>query len=148
MLEFVLQLAAYYRASVLVPQAVQLPGYLPVQPVDIFQVQGIVGAYVQGFGENPVGNASVAYLSVAEGTYAHDYGHVMLRAELHETAQIPVAAPVELTFVLLVNGPENIGRDHGDASSLDLENLVLPLLRGVAAEMELPEHGNHGPAVD
>ena len=70
-----------------------------------------------------------------------------LAAEFHEMTQVALTGPIELPFDLFMMNPEDVGGDNVHACSLHLEDLILPVLRGVSREMELPHDWEHWLAI-
>ena len=147
MLQFVLYLTADDGAAVLEIKPFQLFANLGIEVFHKFQIRGIVTSHLQRFGEEPVGQSSITYLTMTERTYTHDDRHVVLRAEFNEVSQVALTIPAELAFHLFVKRPEHIRRHHRHSTGLHLHNLLLPLCLRVTHVMELAHHRYHGTAV-
>ena len=139
MLVLVLDLHADDRTAVLVEQTLDLRGNLVIEQTDIKQVEGVIGTDIQRLGKQPVRQAAIAHFPVAERSDADDAPQADLAAQFHESAQVLVSVPVENAFFGFMDIPEHVGRDHIDSSGFHLAQLLLPLLTGIAAVMELAQ---------
>ena len=68
---------------------------------------------------------------MTERADADDHLHGMLLTELQEPAQVALTIPTETALLLLMDIPEHVGGYHTDATSLHLQDFLLPLVCGI-----------------
>ena len=132
---FVLDLHPDDRAAVAPVEAVRLRADRVEERGHLLEVDGVILAFFSG--DHPVGKPAVAHLGVDPWPYAHPDRHPVLLAEFQETPEVALAAPVEFPLLLLVEDPDDVGGDDVDPAGLHLQELGLPLGRGIPGVLEL-----------
>ena len=143
----VFDLDADDRSAVFPEQPVQLRAGLLIPDANRGQVRRVIDPCCALL-QNPVRKPSVPHLGVIPRADPDYQKKPMLRANLREGAQVPLAAPVKLSFDLFVMYPQYIGRDDVHPRCLHLEQFLLPLLARIAAEMEFSHHRKPGLAIE
>ena len=126
----IIKLTGDDRAAIFPLQSLHLGENLPVEQLGIVHEGGVLFTHLASLAEHPVGDATIAHLTVTEGTQAQDDWHIFLLTDFEETSQITLAAPVEDAFLFLNVVPEDIGGEDGHASFFHLSYFVLPLAFG------------------
>ena len=145
---FVVELHGHHGTTVFPLQALHLGENLTVEPFGVCQEDGIFGPHLTAFGEQPVGDAATACLTMAERSYAQYDGQLLLTANLEKLAQTALTTPVEHGFRLLNMIPEHITGDNRYPAILHFPYLISPFGLRYARIMHLTHHGTDSLPID
>lgn len=135
--ELVLDLDGDDRSAPGVVQPVQFGADARVVGLDEFEVGGVVGAGPGTGVLYPLGEPAVAGLAVGPGADPHDGVQSALGDHLQEGPEVPVAVEAEVSAVLFVVVPEEVGGDDVDAAGAHAQQLLAPAVTGVSGEVDL-----------
>ena len=135
-------------ASIFPLQALCLGKDLTVEDGGIVEEEGVFAAGLAALGEDPVGDAAIAHLAVAEGPYTQYHGHMGIAAHLKEATQVALSVPTEHALGLFDMIPEDVAGKERHPTLAHLLHLALPLLGRDTRIVHLAHHGYHAAAID
>ena len=104
-------------------------------------------SHLAPFGKHPVWYAAISHLSMTERAKAQHHRHVLLLANLKESAQVALPAPIVYAFHFFHMIPKNVCGHNGHAAFFHFPHFISPFVLRNARIMHLAHHRHHSFAI-